>query len=118
MLYISIVLMNKIGDIVSSDPYVVMKCGHQTVKTKVVYNSLNPVFNEMLMLCTTGHDDLAFEVWDHDSITAHDLLGKATLKAVDLRGLITGDTPNVASTLKLDTQGTLTVDISFNAIDH
>ncbi|KAF2930545.1 probable ADP-ribosylation factor GTPase-activating protein AGD11 isoform X2 [Oryza sativa Japonica Group] len=39
-----------VRDVMSSDPYVMLNLGHQTMKTKVIKNTLNPVWNERLML--------------------------------------------------------------------
>ncbi|KAI8571570.1 hypothetical protein RHMOL_Rhmol01G0130500 [Rhododendron molle] len=39
-----------VRDIVTSDPYVILSLGHQSVKTRVIKNNLNPVWNEQLML--------------------------------------------------------------------
>ncbi|KAK3163014.1 hypothetical protein QOZ80_1BG0096530 [Eleusine coracana subsp. coracana] len=39
-----------IRDVMSSDPYVIINLGHQSMKTKVIKSSLNPVWNERLML--------------------------------------------------------------------
>lgn len=39
-----------IRDMVSSDPYVILSLGGQSVKTRVIKNNLNPVWNEKLML--------------------------------------------------------------------
>eukprot|EP00253_Pinus_taeda_P002133 PITA_02133 len=39
-----------VRDMITSDPYVVLTIGHQTVKTRVIRSNLNPVWNEELML--------------------------------------------------------------------
>ncbi|MBA0865813.1 hypothetical protein Goshw_015660 [Gossypium schwendimanii] len=39
-----------VRDMLSSDPYVILALGHQSVKTRVIKNNLNPVWNESLML--------------------------------------------------------------------
>ncbi|XP_047981057.1 probable ADP-ribosylation factor GTPase-activating protein AGD11 isoform X2 [Salvia hispanica] len=39
-----------VRDMVSSDPYVVLNLGNQSMKTRVIKNNLNPVWNEKLML--------------------------------------------------------------------
>ncbi|PIN00188.1 hypothetical protein CDL12_27306 [Handroanthus impetiginosus] len=39
-----------VRDMVSSDPYVILFLGNQSVKTRVIKNNLNPVWNERLML--------------------------------------------------------------------
>ncbi len=49
-----------------SDPYVVAQLGKQILKSKVIQNDLNPVWNETLMFSWTGSDDLLLEVYDED----------------------------------------------------
>ncbi|MCH88912.1 ADP-ribosylation factor GTPase-activating protein AGD12-like, partial [Trifolium medium] len=44
-----------IRDIKSSDPYVVLNLGSQTVQTTVVRSNLNPVWNEEHMLSVPEH---------------------------------------------------------------
>ncbi|KAK4345204.1 hypothetical protein RND71_035380 [Anisodus tanguticus] len=39
-----------VRDVVTSDPYVILSLGSQLVKTRVIKNNLNPVWNEKLML--------------------------------------------------------------------
>ncbi|KAK6143300.1 hypothetical protein DH2020_023648 [Rehmannia glutinosa] len=39
-----------IRDMVTSDPYVILSLGNQSMKTRVIKNNLNPVWNESLML--------------------------------------------------------------------
>eukprot|EP00026_Physarum_polycephalum_P018924 Phypoly_transcript_20711.p1 GENE.Phypoly_transcript_20711~~Phypoly_transcript_20711.p1 ORF type:complete len:162 (+),score=9.80 Phypoly_transcript_20711:167-652(+) len=43
-----------IADVISSDPYAIFKVGSQSVKSKVIESSLNPVWNEHLQLCVNG----------------------------------------------------------------
>ncbi|KAG7032651.1 putative ADP-ribosylation factor GTPase-activating protein AGD11 [Cucurbita argyrosperma subsp. argyrosperma] len=44
-----------IRDVVSSDPYVILVLGHQSVRTRVIKSNLNPVWNESLMLSIPEH---------------------------------------------------------------
>ncbi|KAG4989107.1 hypothetical protein JHK84_031660 [Glycine max] len=44
-----------IRDVMSSDPYVIISLGHQSVKTRVIKSSLNPIWNESLMLSIPDH---------------------------------------------------------------
>ncbi|XP_057457646.1 probable ADP-ribosylation factor GTPase-activating protein AGD11 isoform X2 [Lotus japonicus] len=39
-----------IRDVMTSDPYVILSLGHQSMKTRVIKSNLNPVWNESLML--------------------------------------------------------------------
>jgi len=65
----------------SSDPYVKIRIGRQTVKSKTVTQCLNPEWNEKLILSWTGESkhELEIEVWDEDLISDDDLLGKARI---------------------------------------
>lgn len=112
-----------IGDVFSSDPHVVMKCGSQSVKSKVIYNTLNPIFNETLMLCVSGKDSINFQIWDYDQYKAHDLLGTVHLSKEELGIIIEknnkeGEGPPLDLILDLDPKGTLHLQISFQKIDH
>ena len=54
----------------SSDPYVIFSLGHQTLKSKVVPNNLNPVWNETIMLSWDGTSKLYLQVLDKDSFSS------------------------------------------------
>jgi Ca2+-dependent lipid-binding protein len=58
-----------------SDPYVIFKISkNQTAKSKVINNTLNPTWNEKLMLnCGVG-DNVNIEVYDEDTVGSDDLL--------------------------------------------
>lgn len=76
-----------IRDIKSSDPYVVLSLGQQTVQTNVVKSNLNPVWNEEHMLSVPEHyGQLKLKVFDHDTFSADDIMGEAD---IDLQSLIT-----------------------------
>ncbi|KAK1395440.1 C2 domain-containing protein [Heracleum sosnowskyi] len=67
-----------IRDFKSSDPYVVLKLGNQTVKTRVINSCLNPVWNEELTLkFTEPAGVLNLEVYDKDRFKADDKMGHA-----------------------------------------
>ncbi|GMY36601.1 protein C2-DOMAIN ABA-RELATED 11 isoform X1 [Fagus crenata] len=67
-----------IRDFKSSDPYVVVKLGNQTAKTKVINSCLNPVWNEELTFSLTEPVGvLNFEVFDKDRFKADDKMGHA-----------------------------------------
>ncbi|XP_077237602.1 calcium-dependent lipid-binding (CaLB domain) family protein [Tasmannia lanceolata] len=67
-----------IRDFTSSDPYVVIKLGNQTAKTKVINSCLNPVWNEELCLSVTEPVGvLKLEVFDKDRFKADDKMGHA-----------------------------------------
>ncbi|KAK7332450.1 hypothetical protein VNO80_29202 [Phaseolus coccineus] len=67
-----------IRDFKSSDPYVVLKLGNQTAKTKVINSCLNPVWNEELNFTLTEPlGVLNLEVFDKDLLKADDKMGNA-----------------------------------------
>ncbi|KAK1420323.1 hypothetical protein QVD17_21831 [Tagetes erecta] len=75
-----------IRDVMSSDPYVLLSLGTQSVKTRVIKNNLNPVWNEKLML-SIPHDvpPLIVNVFDKDKFTNDDFMGEAE---IDIRPLV------------------------------
>ncbi|CAK8531128.1 unnamed protein product [Lathyrus sativus] len=76
-----------IRDIKSSDPYVVLSLGTQTIQTSVVKSNLNPVWNEEHMLSVPeDYGQLKLKVYDHDTFSADDIMGEAD---IDLQSLIT-----------------------------
>ncbi|KAI4296061.1 hypothetical protein L6164_036051 [Bauhinia variegata] len=75
-----------IRDFKSSDPYVVVKLGNQTAKTKVINCCLNPVWNEELNFSLTESGGiLNLEVFDKDLLKTDDKMGNAQL---DLRPIV------------------------------
>ncbi|KAK7247249.1 hypothetical protein RIF29_42128 [Crotalaria pallida] len=76
-----------IRDMMTSDPYVILKLGQQTVQTTIVKSNLNPVWNEELMLSVPQEfGQLSLKVYDHDLFSADDIMGEAE---IDLQPLIT-----------------------------
>ncbi|KAE8670510.1 ADP-ribosylation factor GTPase-activating protein AGD12 [Hibiscus syriacus] len=75
-----------IRDMMTSDPYVVLTLGQQTIQTGVVPSSLNPIWNEDLMLSVpSNYGPLKLEVYDHDTFSADDIMGDAS---IDIQPLI------------------------------
>ncbi|KAJ8760206.1 hypothetical protein K2173_011062 [Erythroxylum novogranatense] len=69
-----------IRDFKTSDPYVIVKLGNQTAKTKVINSCLNPVWNEELSFTLTEPAGvLKLEVFDKDTFKADDKMGHADL---------------------------------------
>ncbi|CAD5173870.1 protein C2-DOMAIN ABA-RELATED 11-like [Musa acuminata AAA Group] len=69
-----------IRDFTSSDPYVVVKLGKQTAKTKVINSCLNPVWNEELSFSVKEPlGVLKLEVFDRDRFKFDDKMGHAFL---------------------------------------
>ncbi|KAK7331278.1 hypothetical protein VNO77_25498 [Canavalia gladiata] len=76
-----------IRDMRSSDPYVILTLGQQTVQTTVVRSNLNPVWNEEYMLSVPeDYGPMKLKVYDHDTFSADDIMGEAD---IDLQSLIT-----------------------------
>ncbi|KAI8001944.1 Protein C2-DOMAIN ABA-RELATED 11 [Camellia lanceoleosa] len=75
-----------VRDFKSSDPYVIVKLGNQTAKTRVINSCLNPVWNEELSFSLTEPVEiLNLQVFDKDRFKADDKMGHAHL---DLHPLI------------------------------
>ncbi|XP_011040154.1 PREDICTED: probable ADP-ribosylation factor GTPase-activating protein AGD13 [Populus euphratica] len=69
-----------IRDFKTSDPYVVVKLGNQTAKTKFINSCLNPVWNEELSFSLEEPVGvLSLEVFDKDRFKADDKMGHAHL---------------------------------------
>ena len=66
----------------SSDPYVVLGDEYQKrlAKTKTVYQSLNPRWDETVDILTQGPLNIIATVWDWDMLGDHDCLGRTSLK--------------------------------------
>ncbi|KAJ7982320.1 ADP-ribosylation factor GTPase-activating protein AGD12 [Quillaja saponaria] len=76
-----------VRDVMTSDPYVIIALGHQSVKTRVIKNNLNPVWNESLMLSIPEHaPPLKVLVYDKDTFTTDDFMGEAE---IDIQPLLT-----------------------------
>lgn len=65
-----------------SDPYVVLGDEYQKrlAKTRIVYGSLNPRWDESVDILTTGPLNIIATVWDWDVLGDHDCLGRTSLK--------------------------------------
>ncbi|KAK1360452.1 putative ADP-ribosylation factor GTPase-activating protein AGD11 [Heracleum sosnowskyi] len=85
-----------VRDMRTSDPYLVLSLGSQSVKTNAIKNSLNHVWKEMFMLSIP--DDvppLKVHVYDEDMFTTDDYMGEAE---IDIQPLVTA--AKVADTCK------------------
>ncbi|XP_075646164.1 putative ADP-ribosylation factor GTPase-activating protein AGD11 isoform X1 [Castanea sativa] len=75
-----------IRDMMTSDPYVILSLGHQSVKTRVIKSNLNPVWNESLMLSIPEQiPPLKVLVYDKDTFTTDDFMGEAE---IDIQPLV------------------------------
>ncbi|KAF9597828.1 hypothetical protein IFM89_021913 [Coptis chinensis] len=67
-----------VRDVRSSDPYVVIKIGKQKVKTSVMYNNVNPEWNEDLTLSISDASlPVKLTVYDKDTFSMDDKMGDA-----------------------------------------
>ncbi|OJD35723.1 c2 domain containing protein [Diplodia corticola] len=65
-----------------SDPYVVLGDEYQKrlAKTRVVYGSLNPRWEETVDITTSGPLNIIATIWDWDTLGDHDCVGRTSLK--------------------------------------
>ncbi|KAK9282718.1 hypothetical protein L1049_010938 [Liquidambar formosana] len=74
-----------VRDVMTSDPYVILALGNQSMKTRVIKNNLNPVWNERLMLSIPEHiPPLKVLVYDKDTFTTDDFMGEAEIDILPL----------------------------------
>ncbi|KAJ4848377.1 Protein C2-DOMAIN ABA-RELATED 4 [Turnera subulata] len=67
-----------VRDVLSSDPYCVVKMGKQRLKTRVIKKDVNPEWNEDLTLSITDPDQtIKLTVYDHDTFSKDDKMGDA-----------------------------------------
>ncbi|XP_027340077.1 probable ADP-ribosylation factor GTPase-activating protein AGD11 isoform X2 [Abrus precatorius] len=76
-----------VRDVMTSDPYVILSLGHQSMKTRVIKSNLNPVWNEILMLSIPDSiPPLKVVVYDKDTFSTDDFMGEAE---IDIQPLVT-----------------------------
>ncbi|CAI9767268.1 unnamed protein product [Fraxinus pennsylvanica] len=67
-----------VRDVVTSDPYVVVKMGKQKLKTRVIKKDINPKWNEDLTLSVADPNiPIKLTVYDHDTFSMDDKMGDA-----------------------------------------
>lgn len=87
-----------VRDIVTSDPYVILSLGQQSVKTRVIKNNLNPVWNEQLMLSIPETiPPLKMLVYDKDTFKPDDFMGDAE---IDIQPLVSAAQASENSSIK------------------
>ncbi|OVA01165.1 C2 calcium-dependent membrane targeting [Macleaya cordata] len=75
-----------VRDVMTSDPYVILTLGQQSMKTRVIKSNLNPVWNERLMLSIPDPiPPLKLQVYDKDTFTTDDHMGEAE---IDIQPLV------------------------------
>ena len=94
-----------------SDPYVVLTDEYQKrlSKTRIVYQNLNPRWDESVDITTQGPLNIIATIWDWDAIGDHDYIGRTSLK---LDPAHFSDFLPREYWLDLDTQGRLLVRVS------
>ncbi|XP_057777504.1 protein C2-DOMAIN ABA-RELATED 5-like [Salvia miltiorrhiza] len=69
-----------VRDTKTSDPYVVVDCASQKVKTRVEKDNCNPVWNEELTIFIKDiNAPITLSVYDHDTFTKDDSMGRAEI---------------------------------------
>ncbi|KAI9848315.1 MAG: hypothetical protein M1837_000579 [Sclerophora amabilis] len=65
-----------------SDPYVVLGDEYQKrlAKTRIIYGSLNPRWEETVDITTTGPLNIIATIWDWDTLGDHDCVGRTSIK--------------------------------------
>ncbi|PGH16935.1 hypothetical protein AJ80_05003 [Polytolypa hystricis UAMH7299] len=89
-----------------SDPYVVLTDEYQKriSKTRVIYDNLNPRWDDTVDILTKGPLNIIATIWDWDAVGDHDYVGRTSLK---LDPAHFGDFGPREFWLDLDTQGRL-----------
>ncbi|KAI3448799.1 hypothetical protein Pfo_005464 [Paulownia fortunei] len=91
-----------IRDMVTSDPYVILSLGNQSMKTRVIKNNLNPVWNESLMLSIPENiPPLKLLVYDKDTFSTDDFMGNAE---IDIQPLLSAAKASECSLICESTQ--------------
>ncbi|CAM8954865.1 unnamed protein product [Rhodiola kirilowii] len=86
----------------TSDPYVVLSLGEQSLRTKTIKKNLNPVWNQSLMLSIPEHiPPLKLVVYDKDTFSSDDYMGEAE---IDIEQLFLAAKANAGSRKDVSTQ--------------
>ena len=111
----------KVGDIVSSDPFVIVSVTNNNnnkslkKKTAVHPKTLNPIFDEAFLFTLSDARHLSYtltlEVFDHDKISSHDPLGDKVLHLKNLN-LKLNQTQRHRLVLENVNRGTLTIELT------
>ncbi|KAK1380613.1 putative ADP-ribosylation factor GTPase-activating protein AGD13 [Heracleum sosnowskyi] len=73
-----------VRDAVSSDPYVVVLMGRQKLKTQVIHDNCNPVWNDELTLSVKDLNlPIKLTVYDKDTFSGDDKMGEAVVDIKD-----------------------------------
>lgn len=96
-----------------SDPYVILSTAHQSIKSSIKKKTLNPVWNEMILLNVKdfNSESLKLDVFDWDRFSKDDHLGYCEIKLKSVPGLKEGK--NVLFPCPLDTMGAITLKLQY-----
>lgn len=94
-----------------SDPYVVLADEYQRriAKSRIVYNNLNPRWDDAVDITTQGPLNIIATIWDWDAVGDHDYVGRTSIK---LDPVHFSDFLPKEYWLDLDTQGRLLLRVS------
>lgn len=94
-----------------SDPYVVLTDEYQKriAKTRIIYNNLNPRWDDAVDITTHGPLNIIATTWDWDAVGDHDYVGRTSIK---LDPVHFSDFLPREYWLDLDTQGRLLLRVS------
>ncbi|OJJ96124.1 hypothetical protein ASPACDRAFT_81362 [Aspergillus aculeatus ATCC 16872] len=94
-----------------SDPYVVLADEYQKriAKTRIIYNNLNPRWDDAVDITTQGPLNIIATIWDWDAVGDHDYVGRTSIK---LDPVHFSDFLPREYWLDLDTQGRLLLRVS------
>ncbi|PWY78163.1 hypothetical protein BO94DRAFT_188702 [Aspergillus sclerotioniger CBS 115572] len=94
-----------------SDPYVVLADEYQKriAKTRIIYNNLNPRWDDAVDITTQGPVNIIATIWDWDAVGDHDYVGRTSIK---LDPVHFSDFLPREYWLDLDTQGRLLLRVS------
>jgi hypothetical protein len=98
------------GDTDSSDPFVKLRLGSDTLKTKVIKKNVNPEWNKRFpaVILKEKPQRLLFEVYDSDMLSHHDLLGVVAIACDEIEW--DGETKTVTQNLnRLDKEQSIGV---------
>lgn len=70
-----------------SDPYVTFRLGEQSISSKRVDNSVNPQWNQQLLLSWDGTSPLEIELYDYNKVNADRPMGAFAISAEQLSSL-------------------------------
>lgn len=94
-----------------SDPYVVLADEYQRriAKSRIIYNNLNPRWDDAVDITTQGPLNIIATIWDWDAVGDHDYVGRTSIK---LDPVHFSDFMPREYWLDLDTQGRLLLRVS------